>query len=100
LHLGATPFGIYATSAPQQVEYVIRDSGARLWISEKMFEPTLASVAPRCPALEHVLRLTPGAPELDGPEPDGFDFDRSWRAVTPEDLYAAEIAALYTDVHG
>ena len=86
LHLGAIPFSIYATSAPPQVEYVLRDSGAHVLITEPVFEATVAAVTPRCGGLEHVLWLTSGAPELESVESPNFDFDHSWRAVKPEDL--------------
>jgi len=86
VHLGAIPFSIYATSAPPDVEYTVRDSGARVLITEAAFETTVAAVAPRCGGLEHVLRLTSGAPELDGVVSPAFDFERSWRKVTPQDL--------------
>ena len=86
LHLGASPFAIYATSAPAQIEYVIRDSGARVLISEPVFDGTVEAVEPVCPQLEHVVRLTPGAPELDEGELSAFDFRAGWRAVAPDDV--------------
>ena len=85
VHLGATPFSIYATSAPPQVAYLVRDSGAYVLITEAAFEATAAAVAPRCGGLEHVLRITSGAPELDSVESPAFEFEQSWRAVTPAD---------------
>jgi long-chain acyl-CoA synthetase len=85
VHLGATPFSIYATTAPPQVAYLVRDSGACVLITEAGFEATAAAVAPRCRGLEHVLRMTAGAPELDSVESPAFEFEQSWRAVTPAD---------------
>ncbi|MGO9751571.1 MAG: AMP-binding protein [Solirubrobacteraceae bacterium] len=85
VHLGATPFSIYATSAPPQVAYLVRDSGACVLITEAAFEATAAAVAPRCGGLEHVLRMTSDAPELDSIESPAFEFEQSWRAVTPAD---------------
>ena len=85
VHLGATPFSIYATSAPPQVAYLVRDSGACVLITEAAFEATAAAVAPGCGGLEHVLRVTSGAPELDSVESPAFEFEQSWRAVTPAD---------------
>ena len=35
--LGATPFSIYLTSAPDQIAYVIEDAGARVAIVEAPF---------------------------------------------------------------
>jgi long-subunit acyl-CoA synthetase (AMP-forming) len=85
VHLGAAPFAIYATAAPEQIEYVIGDSGARLLIVDAVFEVTAAAVASRCPALEHVLRVSPGAPELMS-ETTPPEFEVGWRAVAPADL--------------
>src|SRR5215204_6076498 len=39
--LGATPFSIYLTSAPDQVAYVIEDAGARVAIVEEQFAPLM-----------------------------------------------------------
>ena len=86
VHLGATPFSIDGTLAAPQVEYIVRDSGACVLISEVAYEATAAVVAARCDALRHVVRVTSGAPELDGVDSPGFDFEQSWRAVTPTDL--------------
>ena len=74
MHLGAIPFSIYNTSSPEQVEFVVRDSGARIAIAEDDFRE-------RVPA-EQVL--TPE--ELDGVEPTpGLDLDAAWQAVEPQD---------------
>jgi long-chain acyl-CoA synthetase len=86
VHLGAIPFSVYATSAPPQVEYLLRDSGARVLITETAFDDTVAAAAPRCGQLEHVLRVTSGGPELQSVESPDFDFEQSWRAVKPDDL--------------
>src|SRR5918911_5661207 len=37
MHLGAIPFSIYNTSAPEQIEFVVRDSGARIAFVEEAF---------------------------------------------------------------
>src|SRR5829696_2833116 len=37
--LGATPFSIYLTSAPDQVAYVMRDAAAKVAIVEEAFVP-------------------------------------------------------------
>src|SRR4051812_10347475 len=73
--LGATPFSIYLTSAPEQVAYVIRDAGARVAIVEPRFKPLVA------PLVEHVI--VPGENE---PADPGFDPEPHWRAVGPDDL--------------
>ena len=55
-------------------------------ISEPVFDGTVEAVEPVCPQLEHVVRLTPGAPELDEGELSAFDFQAGWRAVAPDDV--------------
>ena len=72
MSLGATPFSIYLTSAPDQVAYVIQDAGARVAIVEAPFAKLVE------PLVEHVLI----AGEWD--EEPGFEPD--WRAVEPDDL--------------
>jgi long-subunit acyl-CoA synthetase (AMP-forming) len=77
MHLGAVPFSIYATSAPEQVEFVLRDSGARVAVTESALRDRLAG------PLEHVIVVDephslPRAPELD--------LDSAARAVGPDDL--------------
>src|SRR5918997_3804888 len=72
--LGATPFSIYQTFTPDQVEYVVSDAGARVALIEAQFTD-------RFPALEHVLALEDGWPS----EP-GFDAAPHWQAIEPDDL--------------
>jgi long-subunit acyl-CoA synthetase (AMP-forming) len=72
MSLGATPFSIYLTSAPDQVAYVIKDAGAKVAIVEAPFAALVE------PLVDHVLI----AGEWD--EEPGFEPD--WRAVEPDDL--------------
>src|SRR5437763_1486691 len=51
LHLGATPFSVYNTFAPEQVEYVVTNSSACVLVTEAQF-------AEKIPALEHVSVIT------------------------------------------
>ena len=37
LHLGATPFSIYNTYAPEQIQYQVEDAEARIVVTEKAF---------------------------------------------------------------
>src|SRR3954465_15375516 len=72
--LGATPFSIYLTSAPDQVAYVVRDAGARVAIVEEQFAPLMRGL------VEHTLLVG------DWPEHPGFDAEPHWRAVAPDDI--------------
>ena len=72
--LGATPFSIYLTSAPDQVRYVIGDAAARVAIVEEPFVPLVTGL------VEHVLTVG------DWPRDPGFDAEPHWRAVEPDDI--------------
>jgi len=72
--LGATPFSIYLTSAPDQVRYVVEDAAAKVAIVEEPFRPLVTGL------VDHVL--TPG----DWPEEPGFDPEPHWRAIEPDDV--------------
>ena len=55
--LGAVPFSIYQTSSPEQIEYVLQDSAARVIIVEPDYLPGLLEAKKNLPALEHVVVL-------------------------------------------
>ncbi len=89
--LGATPFSIYQTLAPDQIAYVAGDAGARVAIAEAALLPNLLAARRQLPALARVVALD-GAPvgtipieEVEGSNP-GFDVEAAWRAITPEDV--------------
>lgn len=89
LHLGATPFSIYNTSSPEQVEYLFGNAGNTVVITEKVFLPILKATKT---AVATVVSVDGGGgtttlAELEtAAAPDGFDFEASWRGVTPDDL--------------
>src|SRR5689334_12195521 len=72
--LGATPFSIYLTSAPDQVRYVIQDAAAKVAMVEEPFVPLVTGL------VEHVLTVG------DWPEDPDFDAEPHWRAVEPDDI--------------
>jgi long-subunit acyl-CoA synthetase (AMP-forming) len=79
LHLGAVPFSVYNTSAPEQIEYLFANAGNRVVITERAFAETIRAVG--APAVEHVLVVEDGLPEAEEP-----GFEDAWRAVAPSDL--------------
>jgi long-subunit acyl-CoA synthetase (AMP-forming) len=89
--LGATPFSIYQTLAPEQIAYVVGDAGARLAVAETALLPNLLAARRALPALERLIVLDGEEPgtiplgEVEGSSP-AFDVEAAWRAVTPEDL--------------
>jgi long-chain acyl-CoA synthetase len=76
MSLGAAPFSIYATSAPDQIVHVVGDAGARVAIVEETFSPQFEPARARLPLLEHVIA---DVDELRRPGPS------RWR-VEPDDV--------------
>ena len=89
LHLGATPFSIYNTYAPEQIQYQVQDAAARIFVTERAFLDRVRSVG----GIEHLVVVD--ATELDEAltvadveamgDPE-FDFEAAWRAVEPDDI--------------
>jgi long-chain acyl-CoA synthetase len=93
MHLGATCFSVYNTSSPEQVEYVVRDAGNSVIVTEQAFLDTVLKAREQIDGLEHVVVVDGEAPEgtisIDELEAIGdpdFDFESAWRAVEPEDV--------------
>ncbi|MEY1674302.1 MULTISPECIES: AMP-dependent synthetase/ligase [Gordonia] len=99
LHLGATPFSIYLTSAPEQISFLFENAGNAVVVAEPAFLDVLNRTA--APALKHIVvngplddsRTHGNGPatistltELRGRRPADFDFDKSWRSVEASDL--------------
>jgi long-chain acyl-CoA synthetase len=88
LHLGAVPFSIYNTSSPEQISYLFGNAGNSVVVTEQLFLPSIR-------AAEHDARTvisidggegTISLDDLATRTVDGFDFEASWRAVTPESV--------------
>jgi long-subunit acyl-CoA synthetase (AMP-forming) len=93
MHLGATCFSVYNTSSPEQVEYVVRDAGNRVIVTEQAFLDTVLAAREQIEDLEHVVVIDGDAPdgtisisELETMGDPGFDFEAAWRAVEPDDV--------------
>ncbi|MGQ0624036.1 MAG: AMP-dependent synthetase/ligase [Sporichthyaceae bacterium] len=89
MHLGAVPFSIYNSSAPDQISYLFSNAANRIVVCEEAF---LATVRAAGTAVEHIVCVDGGDPDtlsLDDLIARGradFDFEATWRAVTPEDV--------------
>jgi long-chain acyl-CoA synthetase len=81
LHLGATPFSIYNTYAPEQIQYQVQDAEARILVTEKAFLERVQDID----GVEHVIVVDDGD-WVESHAPEGFDFDAAWRAVKPDDI--------------
>jgi long-chain acyl-CoA synthetase len=80
LHLGATPFSIYNTYAPEQIEHLLADADARIVVTEQAF-------ADRFPDVEQLIVVDgEDGGDVERHAPEGFDFDAAWQAVEPDDV--------------
>ena len=78
--LGATPFSIYQTFAPDQIRFVLSDAGPRVAVVQSEHLQSVLDARNQVPGLEHVILIDPaGGPGLsphgahpdDGPVPEG-----------------------------
>jgi len=91
--VGATPFSIYMTYAPNQIAYVVGDADARILITETAFLDNVLKAREELPNLEHVVLIDGEAPEgvktveeVAGTDNPDFDADASVAAIDPEDV--------------
>ena len=80
LHLGATPFSVYNTYSPEQIQYQVKDAEARIVVTEQAFADRIRGLE----GVEHVIVVDEDGDVSDHAERD-FDFEAAWRAVEPED---------------
>lgn len=94
LHLGAVPFSLDPTAAPQQTAYLLDNADAPLLVTERALLPAVRAALDAGAAVQHLV-LVDGGPgsdllsldELEHSDPPaGFDFEAAWRAVGSEDL--------------
>jgi long-chain acyl-CoA synthetase len=86
MHLGATPFSIYNTYAPEQIQHLVDDAGNRILVTEQAFLDRVLATG-----VEQVVSVDGGDDSLsiedvEGRAEEGFDFEAAWRAIGPEDL--------------
>jgi long-subunit acyl-CoA synthetase (AMP-forming) len=90
--LGAAPFSIYNTYAPNQIEYVVADADARLLICEQQYLPQVLEARKGLPRLEHIMVVDGDPPpgtlalsQVEGANP-GFDVEASIAEIKPTDV--------------
>src|ERR1700722_5074683 len=90
LHLGAIPFSIYNTSAPDQIHYLFSNAENNIVITEKEFLPAIEAAEADLARVIVIDAEIDGYMTLEQLESLGvkadFDFDSSWRAVRPDDI--------------
>ena len=91
--LGATPFSIYNTYSPEQIQYVIDDADAKIAIIEESLVGGLLKAREDLPDLEHVVLLdgdgtregTTPLSDVEGADPD-FDVEAHAAQVEADDV--------------
>jgi long-chain acyl-CoA synthetase len=81
LHLGATPFSIYNTYAPEQIQYHVQDAEARILVTERALLDRVQGID----GVEHLI-VVDDEEDVESHAPEGFDFEAAWRAVRPDDI--------------
>ena len=96
--VGATPFSIYVTYPPSEIEFLCTDAQARVAITEQTYLPAILAAREHLPALEHVIVVDGEAPdgtlalsEVEGSNP-GFDAAAASARIGPEDV----VTLIYT----
>jgi long-subunit acyl-CoA synthetase (AMP-forming) len=89
--VGATPFSIYMTYAPNQIEYVVQDAGAKIIVTEQQFLHNVLEARRTLPDLAHVIvvdgdDVPAGVTRLDDLPEAAFDVDASIAALDPDDV--------------
>src|SRR3954466_8097567 len=89
--VGATPFSIYQTYAPNQIQSVVSDAQAKILITEPAFLDQVLAARKDLPELEHVILVEGEHPDclklsdVEGSNPD-FDPAASAAAVEADDI--------------
>ncbi|HEY2719304.1 MAG TPA: AMP-dependent synthetase/ligase [Solirubrobacteraceae bacterium] len=90
--LGATPFSIYNTYSPEQIEYLLNDAEAKVLICEQQYLPQVLQARAGAPQLEHLIVIDGEAPEgalsladVEGSN-TGFDVESSVAQLQGSDV--------------
>ncbi len=93
--VGATPFSIYLTASPEQIEFVMNDAGSSILITEQAFLDRVLAAKQSIPGLEHIVVVDGDAPEGTTALADlsaGFDVDAALEQIEPADV----VTLIYT----
>jgi long-subunit acyl-CoA synthetase (AMP-forming) len=71
--VGATPFSLYVTASPDQIQYVVGDAGAKIAVIDEQFADRFLKVKDDLPDLEHIVVV--------GDAPRGRCASRTSRAI-------------------
>lgn len=98
-HLGAVPFGIFNSSAVEQIVYQVGHAEAEIVVTEvRYLEKVAKAVAQLGDQVRHVIVVDPDGEGADlvgnqislsaveAASNGNFDFDASWQGIDPEDI--------------
>ncbi|MCQ4359964.1 MULTISPECIES: AMP-binding protein [Mycobacterium] len=89
IHLGAVPFSMYNTSSPEQIQYLLNHSGARVVVCDADHAQRLDGSRAD---IEHLVCVDADfdgiitLAVLEATPLSGFDFEATWQTVQPSDL--------------
>ena len=95
LSIGATVVPIYQTNSPEECQYVLENSDAKVVVVEDDEQlEKIRAVRDQLPLLEQVVRMTGASDDAisledlssRGAGRDAGEWERLWRAVAPEDI--------------
>jgi long-chain acyl-CoA synthetase len=95
LSIGATVVPIYQTNSPEECQYVLENSDAKVVVVEDDEQlEKIRAVRDRLPLLEQVVRMTGTSDDTisledlsaRGASRDAGEWERLWQAVAPEDI--------------
>ena len=95
LTAGATVVPIYQTNSPEECQYVLENSDAKVVVVEDDEQMAkIREVRERCPLLQHVIRITGDSADAislqalaeRGVEGSEAAWEERWRSVTPDDI--------------
>jgi long-subunit acyl-CoA synthetase (AMP-forming) len=87
IHLGATPFSIYNTNPADLTVELLKNSDAKVVVTEEAFLPVITEAASGAPTVTHIVTVDGSGGDLslaeleELPAPEGFDFEAAWKAV-------------------
>jgi long-chain acyl-CoA synthetase len=90
--VGGTPFSIYNTYTPEQIQFVVSDAGARIIMTEQAYLQQVLAARKDLPDVEHVIVVDGDVPEgclslaeVEGASAD-FDVDASIAQIGGDDI--------------
>jgi len=91
--IGATPFSIYNTYTPEQIEYLVSDADAHVLICEQQYLPQVLKARAELPQLEHLIVVDGEPPEgalslaeVEAMAGENFDVEASVAQIEPTDV--------------